>query len=421
MGYKANIILSLITRFMGAFVTLGISIITARELGNEKLGEISLVVLAVAISILVSGIFSGPSLVYFTPRKKLSYLLLPSYIANVFCSIAVCVVMGYFNLYNPQYMLYAIIISVIQSFYSSHFYVLLGLEKLTAYNIIGIVQVIFAFVGVSIGVYVLHIKEVESYFIAQIISFFIGFIITIPFIKQKTYTDKDATSATVITELFKYGFMMQMASLFQQLNYRLSYYVIHWQMGDGKLGIFALTMQIAEGVLMVSRSVAAVLFSKTSNTTEKESITSKTNNTLKFTYIATFLFMVLLLLIPEEVYELAFSKDFSETKLILWFIAPGILFLSIQTILSSYFSSVKKVHVNTIGSLVGLVIIGIVVWPVCMLLDLKGAAIANVLSYFVSMLVAIIFYIAVEKNKLSSMIIGVKDIKRYVQVFSRKK
>src|SRR5687767_2603474 len=140
MGYKANVIISLFTRFLGAFVTLGISIITARELGNEKLGEIALVVLAVAISILVSGIFSGPSLVYFTPRKKLSHLLIPSYLANVFCSVAVCYTMAFFDLFDPQYLVYAILISVIQSFYSSHFYVMLGLEKLMAYNIIGIIQ-----------------------------------------------------------------------------------------------------------------------------------------------------------------------------------------------------------------------------------------------------------------------------------------
>lgn len=420
MGYKANVITSLFTRFLGAFVTLGISIITARELGTEKLGEIALVILAVAISILVSGIFSGPSLVYFTPRKKLSHLLLPSYLANVFCSVAVCYTMAFFDLFDPQYLIYAILISVIQSFYSSHFYVMLGLEKLMAYNIIGIVQVIISFIGVTIGVYVFRITEVSTYFIAQAISFFIGFLITIPFIKQKTYSDKDSSAGEVASEIFKYGFMMQMASIFQQLNYRLSYYVIHWQMGDGKLGVFALTMQVAEGVLMISRSIAAVLFSKTANLTEKDNIVDKTNNTLKFTYVGTLIFMIILLAVPASLYELAFSKDFGETKLIMWFIAPGIMFLAIQTILSSYFSSVRKVHINTIGSLVGLMVIGVVVWPICMLLDLKGAAIANVLSYFASMVIAIGFYVFAEKNKFSSMVIGPKDIKKYLNFFRAK-
>jgi O-antigen/teichoic acid export membrane protein len=420
MGYKANIISSLFTRFLGAFITLGISIITARELGNEKLGEISLVVLAIAISILVSGIFSGPSLIYFIPRKKLSHLLVPAYIANIVGSLIVCWTLAYFDLYDSRFMIYAIIISMIQSFYSTHFYVLLGLEKINTYNIIGIVQVLVSIAGISIAIYVFNIKDVESYFIAQAISFLVGFLITIPFIKQKTYADQHSSARSVTVEIFKYGFMMQLASIFQQLNYRMSYYVIHWQMGDAKLGIFALTMQIAEGVLMVSRSIAAVLFSKTANLVEKNNIVDRTNHTLKFTYAATLFFMLALLLVPAEGYELIFSKDFSETKLILWYVAPGIIFLAIQTILSSYFSSVKKVYVNTIGSLTGLVVIILVVWPLSMLMDLKGAAIANVLSYLTSLLVAVGFYIFADKNRFSAMIIGPKDIKKYLNVFSSK-
>ncbi len=421
MGYQANIITSLITRFMGAFVTLGISIITARELGNEKLGEISLVVLAIAISMLVSGILSGPPLVYFTPRKKLKHLLIPAYIANIVCSAFVCSILAWFDLFNPQYLVYAIFITLFQGFYSTHFYVLLGLEKLNAYNFIGIIQVIIAIGGIVIGVYVLEIKDVESYFIAQAISFLIGFIITIPFMKQTSYTDEKSSYMNVVKDIFGYGFVMQLASIFQQLNYRMSYYIIHWQLGTAKLGIFALTMQIAEGVLMISRSISVVLFSKTANLTEKDNIRDKTNSTLKFTYISTLGFMLLLLMVPVSIYEMVFSKDFSETKMVLWFISPGIMFLAIQTILSSYFSSVHKVYVNAIGSFIGLLVIAGTVWHLTMMYDLNGGAIANVASYLISMLVSLIFYLIVEKNSLRSILINGSDIKKYAKVFSFKK
>jgi O-antigen/teichoic acid export membrane protein len=421
MGYKANIITSLITRFIGAFVTLGISVITARELGSEKLGEIALVVLAITISMLVSGILSGPPLVYFTPRKKLKHLLIPAYFANIICSVLVCVILALFRLYDPQYLIYAIIISVFQGFYSTNFYVLLGLEKLNAYNFIGIVQVLVAISGIAIGVYVFHIKDVESYFIAQAISFFIGFIITIPFVRQTSFSDERSGYKNVVKEMFGYGFTMQLASIFQQLNYRMSYYIIDWQLGAAKLGIFVLTMQIAEGVLMISRSIAVVLFSKTANLTEKENIRDKTNSTLKFTYISTFGFMLALLIVPVSFYEMVFSKDFSETKMVLWFVSPGILFLSIQTILSSYFSSVHKVYVNAIGSFTGLVVIAGTVWHLTMGYDLKGAAISNVASYLVSMLISLIFYLVVEKNSLRSILINSSDVKKYAKVFSFKK
>lgn len=421
MGYQTNIITSLITRFLGAFVTLGISVITARELGNEKLGEISLVVLAIAISMLVSGVLSGPPLVYFTPRKNLKHLLVPAYIANILCSVLICIGLSFFKLFDSQFLLYAILISILQAFYSTHFYVLLGLEKLNAYNFIGIIQVLVSIAGISIGVYIFKIKEVESYFIAQAISFFVGFLITIPFIKQTTYSDQNSSYSNVIRDIVKYGFVMQLASIFQQLNYRLSYYVIHWQLGDAKLGIFALTMQIAEGVLMISRSIAAVLFSKTANLNEKQSIKDKTNSTLKFTYISTLLFLIALLILPVAFYEMIFSKDFSEIKMVLWYISPGIMFLAIQTILSSYYSSVHKVYINALGSLAGLLVIGALVWPLTMLMDLNGSAIANVASYLISLVVAIGFYLLVEKTPVRAILINTDDLKKYLKVLKLRK
>ncbi len=420
MGYKANIVTSLTTRFIGAFVTLGMSIITARELGTEKLGEISLVVLAIAIAMLVGGVLSGPPLVYFTPRKSIKHLLLPAYIANVVSSLLVCFLLSLFELFDPQYLGYAILISLLQAFYSTHFYILLGLEKLNPYNFIGIIQVIVAISGVAILVYGFNIRDPSAYFIAQAISYLVGFLFTIPFMRQSSYSDPNSGYTNVVKDILKYGLIMQVASIFQQLNYRLSYYVIHWQLGDAKLGIFALTMQIAEGVLLVSRSISVVLFSKIANLTEKSNIVDKTTSTLKFTYISTFLFLVLLLVLPVSVYEMVFSKNFSETKIILWYIAPGILFLAIQTILSSYFSSVGKVHVNAIGSLAGLIVIGLIVWPLTMLMDLKGGAIANVISYFVSLVVALVYFVFIEKNPASSLLIGGKDVKTYTKIFSSK-
>ncbi len=420
MGYKTNIATSLATKLVGSFITLGISVITARELGTEKLGEISLVVLAVSIAMLISGILSGPALVYFTPRKSIKHLLVPAYIANIFCSVLVCGVLAAFDLFNSEYLLYAILISLFQGIFSTHFYVLLGLEKLMAYNFIGIIQAAIAIGGIAIMIYVLKIRDVESYFIGQAISYFIGFLITIPFVRQKTYSDPNSSYGNVIKDLLGYGLVMQIASIFQQLNYRLSYYVIHWQLGDAKLGIFALTMQIAEGVLLISRSISVVLFSKIANLTGKEDIIDKTNTTLKFTYICTLFLLIGMLILPVSFYEYIFSKDFSETKMVLWYISPGILFLSILTILSSYFSSVDKVRVNAIGSFVGLLVIGITVWPLTMLMDLKGGAIANVISYSITLLVSLVCYVWIEKIPFMSLLITGKDFKRFSKSFGSK-
>lgn len=419
MSYKSNIAISLFTKFIGSGITLGISVITARTLGAEKLGEISLVILAVAISMLIGGTLSGPPLVYFTPRKNIKHLLIPAYIANAITSIIVNMVLAAFGLFNQDFLVYAIMISLFQSLFSTHFYVLLGLEKLNAYNVIGIIQAGVSILIIAILMYGFNLKDPSSYFIGQGISYLIGFLITIPFIKQKEYSDKKSSYSNVIKDIIGYGFLMQLASIFQQLNYRLSYYIIHWQLGDAKLGIFALTMQISEGVLLISRSISVVLFSKISNLTGKQDIIDKTNITLKFTYVFTLFMLLGMLLLPVGVYEYIFSKDFGETKRVLWYISPGILFLSILTILSSYFSSVNKVRVNAIGSFLGLVVIGVLVWPLTMVFDLKGGAIANVISYGCTMLVSIVVYVWIEKIPVSTLLISKKDIERIPGIFRK--
>lgn len=419
MSYKANIIISLFTKFIGSGITLGISVITARVLGAEKLGEISLVVLSIAISMLVSGILSGPPLVYFTPRKNIKHLLLPAYISNICCSVVISVVLAALGLFNPEYLIYAIMISLFQGIFSTNFYILLGLEKLNAYNMIGIIQASISIGIIAIMMYLFEIRNPSSYFIGQALSYLAGFLITLPFLKQKTFSDPHSSYSNVIKEIIGYGFVMQIASIFQQLNYRLSYYIIHWQLGDSKLGIFALTMQIAEGVLLISRSISVVLFSKISNLVGKQDIIDKTNITLKFTYIFTLFMLLGMLLLPVDFYEYIFSKDFGETKLVLWYISPGILFLSILTILSSYYSSVNKVRVNAIGSFIGLIVIGILVWPLTMIFDLKGGAMANVISYGSTMLVSLGVYIWIEKVPFLSLLISKHDVDRIRTVFKK--
>lgn len=419
MSYKTNIIVSLFTKFIGSGITLGISVITARALGAEKLGEISLVILAVAISMLVAGTLSGPPLVYFTPRKNIKHLLIPAYFSNIICSTIINIVLAAFGLFNEEYLIYAILISLFQGLFSTHFYVLLGLEKLNAYNIIGIVQALISIIIIGIMIYGWNLKDPSSYFIGQAVSYLAGFFITIPFIKQTGYSDKNSSYSNVIKDIIGYGFLMQLASIFQQLNYRLSYYIIHWQLGDAKLGIFALTMQIAEGVLLISRSISVVLFSKISNLSGKQDIIDKTNITLKFTYLFTLFMLLGMLLLPVSVYEYIFSKDFGETKRVLWYISPGILFLAILTILSSYFSSVNKVRVNAFGSFIGLVVIAILVWPLTMIFDLKGGAIANVISYGCTMMVSIIFYLWIEKIPVTALLISKNDVNRLTNMFRK--
>jgi Na+-driven multidrug efflux pump len=50
-------------------------------------------------------------------------------------------------------------------------------------------------------------------------------------------------------------------------------------------------------------------------------------------------------------------------------------------------------------------------------MDLNGSAIANVASYLISLIVAIGFYLFVEKIPIRSILINTEDLKKYLKVF----
>lgn len=421
MKYLLHITGTLVTKFLGAISTLLISVLIANDMGKVALGEISLVVLTISISIIISGIIGGPSLIYFTPRKKISHLIIPAYAGHMVISVLVCVLMGMLHLYNPQYMWLAILICIGQALNGTHLFILLGLGRITAYNMLTLMQQLLLLASLYTGIVLCNHKTIEMFLWIQSAVFALSTIVTAFFIKRKTTPTEQSTLKQTLKEVVSYGFTMQLATFFQQLNYRLSYYVIEIELGLASLGVFALAMQISEGVLLINKSIATVLYSRAVNETNAQALTHKTLGTLKFSYITTFAALLLLVCIPTCFFEWIFSKDFSEMKKIFWYIVPGIWLLSILNILSSYFSSVKMVKINTVGSFAGLVVLALIIYPLIYTLDLRGAAVSNTLSYLITTLIALVWFTKKENIKWKMLLPGKQDIGLINQLLSTRK
>ena len=73
-----NVLGTILTRMITALLTLAVVVMNARFLGAEKVGVISLVILAVTIVQMVNNFVGGASLVYLVPRTPLLKLFIPS-------------------------------------------------------------------------------------------------------------------------------------------------------------------------------------------------------------------------------------------------------------------------------------------------------------------------------------------------------
>jgi len=77
------------SRILTAAISLGVIIITSKQLGAEAVGTISLIILGITIVQMINSFIGGPSLVYFTPRIDIYKLFAPSYIWAFITAIAV--------------------------------------------------------------------------------------------------------------------------------------------------------------------------------------------------------------------------------------------------------------------------------------------------------------------------------------------
>jgi O-antigen/teichoic acid export membrane protein len=410
----------MIVKVLAAFISFAIVILNAKHIGAEGVGEISLIILNITILVLFSGIIAGPALVYFTPRKKLSEL---SIISTIW--ILIIMILAYFAnqlLQNFPETHRAIIprnqfnnilaLSFIQSFYSVNMGIILGKEKIKTHNAITSVQFVVLLLALLIHFYILQNKSVEayinSYYLAIIIPTFISFSIIVKKIFAEGFSINLRKTSK---EMFIYGIFSQPASIIQILNYRIPYYFLSKSLGLNKLGIFTTANQISEGLWIFSKSVAMVQYSKIANTNNKESNIILTLKLLKFTVLITLLPLFILILIPEKAYLFIIgNNEFEGLKQVIYYLSPGIIFMTINTILAHYFSGIGKPKYNmyiSALSLIFAIISGIILIPKY---GLIGGGITASITYTSGALAAVILFIYKTKTKAKDFALSTHDI-----------
>lgn len=384
----ANIIRTFFSRSGTAVLNLIVVVISARLLGDEGMGMISLLVLTLTINTLVVGLWGGAGLVYLTPRHPVGNLLIIGYLWSVIASLAVVWFMQFFRLYPQEFGNDVFLLAIISSFAGVNMYILLGKERIKTHNILTFIQSVFLLGALSVQFYLIDFIDVKAYLWALYISFgFVWISSSIALINLEPAKTKNTLLKT-FKDTFNYSRMVQAGSAMQLVNYRFSYYIIDFFLGTAMLGRFSVAVQVVEGIWILGKSFGLVLYSKVSNVEDVKESVKISVPLIKIAVFGTLLATAMILLLPQSFFTFLFGKDFSGIHEILWFLAPGIIFVSATMLFSSFFSGIGLVKINTMGSFIGLVsTLLLVIWMVYFY-GLIGAAIATSLSYLTSFVYA---------------------------------
>lgn len=408
-----NKILSTISsRVIGAFASLIVLFLSTHYLGQSGRGEMAIFILGIAMVNLIHNIISGSAITYLIPNHSGKSLFLISILWNLLISLAVSPILIYFDLFPKEFLWELVLLSFLQGGNSFFLNYLLGREEIFKQNLLEIIRAVVN--AVSFAIILMHLENqtiysvVLSCFTAFGITFLVGLIINV----KSILSDKRKMALGDSTKnLFRYGSLMQMNNISQMINYRFCYYVIEKKFGLDVLGIFSVVTNLAEMIWILCKSISNVFYSRIVNLKSKEEKINLTISMSHFSWIITLPAIVVLIFIPESIYQWAFGKDFVNFQPILIAMAPGVLSLSFFTILNHYFSGTGQNTTNIVGSIIGNIVTIYAATYFIPIYKNVGGGIATSLGYVVMLIFWIVVFSSRNKLKLNWLFPNVNKIK----------
>ncbi len=350
------------TRILNLLIGFANMMLGAKILGAAEWGIGYMVVVDVSFLLIGVELLAGSGLVYFTPRKKLSTLMLVSY-SWIIVAIALYALafwlLSYFpdtfdNIVPQGYAKITLLMVLVYSFHNFNLNIFLGKEKVHLYNWVFSIQIVTQIAVMCLLLFVFHITDAHAFIYSLLSGYSIatitGFCFLLPMVKKEGF---DSIKVTV-KEMFSYGTIIQLSTLVSTLNKRLSMFLLKQHWGDERVGVFSSGTQITEGVKIIGNSLALVQFSALSNMTDRKEAVKLTLRFIKIAVLFTFLALAVIVLLPTSFYEWVLSKEFSEIKHVMLYMSPGIIFLAAHTILAHYFSGTGQPKYNLYASITGL-------------------------------------------------------------------
>lgn len=415
-----NILTTFSSKFLIAIINFLLVIVTSKLLGASIRGEISLVVLGLAIITMLSEVVGGPALIYLIPKTQTKPLLIPGYLWGFISAILVTIALKHLQLIPEGYATHIFILGFLATLKVVNNILLFGQKKVLAFNLVHLIYFITLF---SVVFYQLFVENKTSLMVyifglyaASIAALIMGILFTI---KYSLFGEGWWPHKRFFAILLRNGIQNQLANVFHVLTNRINFYIIG---STFLIGIYSTAISFTEALLLFSGSSAGILMAEVANEKSKKRSQRLTLGLAKVNFVLALFGWLILVLIPNEFFTFVLGKDFFQVKEVILFLGPGICLIAYKAQLSHYFSGLGKVYVNAWASFSSLVVniaLAIVLIPKY---QLVGAAISASLSYVSALLVLVITFNS-QKIISSSYFLPkadeIKMIKKKMNLFSK--
>ncbi len=378
------------TKILNALINLAILIILTREIGSDGFGTIILIIIAITVIQLFIDLVAGSALIYFTPRTDIFKLLVPSYlwiILVIGLSYLVFIMLSgffpeFYEIIIPRnFEVEILMLAGLNAILLTNYNLLLGSKRIGLYNSIFTVQIVTLISVLLYQIYILDNISVYAWILAALTAYATGSILSTAAVLSKTGNLSLSGTLNITKKVIVFGFITQVANMLHLGNKRIGFYFLNAFTGIKSVGIYGAGTQLTEGLRIIGQSISLVQFSEISNSDSKDFAKVVTIKLMKFSFILTLLSLIVLVIIPVQVYELVFGNEFENLKLVIIALSPGVLALSVNTIFSHYFSGLGRPVVSLWANAIGMLVTLVLAITLIPSLGYLGAALTASASY----------------------------------------
>jgi len=404
-----KILNTLATKVISSLLSFFLLVLTTRYLGAYGRGIISLVIASIGILALFSGFVGGTSLVYLIPKNNNRVFLKQASFLSYGWAFSVCLFGSLILVLSgslPRHLfIHVLFLGILATTNSVNTTVLLSQEKISAYNATGLIQIAMNFSLFALLIALFKSVTVNSYWFSFYSSSFIGLVFAVFFLisiwKRAQSQDSSTNLKHTAGELTKFGFIAQLGNVIQYFNYRLSYFILNTYGGPADVGVYSVGVVLSEAVWLLSSSISLVLYSSVANKGENFYSKQLTVKLAKWSFLLTFLSVIILFSIPEKAFTFVFGKDFSHLKNVILTLGTGVVCFGFSGVLSHYFAGTGKYAINTAAASLGLIVTLVGNILLVPKLGYLGAGMTASLSYLVTAVFLIFAFLRVADVRLS--------------------
>lgn len=426
---KNNTIITFISRILLILISGITAILLARFLGPYKMGIYSLIILIPTLAFKLGSFGIEASNIYYLGSKRYTKteLALNSFITATLISIVLILIF----LSGTQLPLFQnfvksksvplqylwIVVTTIPFFILFQFLngILIGDNCLKQYNAINIVYKI-----IEMTLLILFIVILKFSLFGALLSFGSAIVLISTYlwfsITRNLSINIFSFNLKILKNSFTYGSMIYLSNLIQFINYRIDLFLLAYFCEPTIVGIYTISISIAEQLWLLPNSIAIVLFPKISS--ENGVYTNElTNKLVRHTLFITFIASLLVGFCSHKFILLFFGPSFVNATQPLLILLPGVIAISITKLLSANLAGRGKPHFSLLATFIS-VLINI---PLNILFIPKwyaaGAALASTISYIVTLFVITIAYVNISRSNIINLfLIKPNELKEYVNI-----